>query len=1160
MRVAWILGVVGFAIAAGAGVAPMLGPGTKHSAVVSEKKKFRFDEEEEEKNAGPLDAYKWRSLAWRDNKGYIDPQGLQKALRHRTDVARYSAFRTQEKVANLGISWQNPGPTNISGRCRSLIFDPLNPKLIIEGSVGGGLWRSTDAGQTFSPINDLLPNLAINCLIRDPSQSRTIYAGTGEGFYNSDAIQGSGIYKSTDNGATWNLMPGTAKDFPDVNRIAIAPGIPTRMLVATPNGVLLSTDGGVTFANEVRGLATYVAFNPHDPKKAVASVLAGAGYTAFYTIDGGLTWSPCTGLVNVALVINGFSYGFYGRLELAYAPSSPNIVYATNPVDQSIYKSIDGGASYSKATTSGAIQFNNQQWYDNALWVSPTDPNLLAAAGVNVWRSTDGGVTLKDIGDTYNGFGFQPHPDIHGLFSSPKFNGSSDKALYVCCDGGVFMTDDILKATAFPTDGVTTGWSSVGKTITTQFYSVAGEANSGYILGGTQDNGTEQIIGSNGTASYVFGGDGGYVAIDPKDPGYQYGEYVDLSIFRTTNGGGDSTFITQNLPDAFTNANFIAPFILDPNDSNKLWAGGGQLWLSENVKTAEVPNFRSVRLQGTDLISAVAVATGNSNVVWVGQNDGFIQRTSNGLSAKPNWTTVRNVTGSTTNQFARMITRILIDPTDPTSNTVYVALGGYGTDNFWKTTDGGITWKDLVGTGSSGLPLAPIRGIAQDPSNPKSIFVGTEVGVFWSLDGGNSWLTSNVAPSNVSVDELSFMKNSRTLLAGTHGRGLWIGTLAGAGLNFTPSTIYSSGSTTGSITLGAPAPKGGTRIALSSDSPNLVIPASVLVPAGSLGTTFTARATVTTSTVTANVTAKFGSNRPTAVVTIQPAGLTGFTLSTQTINGGAPTVLQLRATIDGPAPSGGATILLDSSDPTIVVPPTLTIPAGATSVSFVVPHQAVDQVRIVKITASRGTTSIVATLTIIPAPITSFTLSTLSVVAGNNFTGTVAVNTAIPTAGQPIGISQTFNPDNGRIPVAVNLPFDPKIAGGTRSGTFTFGTNPVKVAVDELIYVVTGYNAIRPLPIKIVPASLGSLALDTNGTNVIVTLNGGAYAGYKVNLTSDNKLVMFGGQLSTSVTFTAGQRTATVPITTTKPLDWTTIHITGTDGTVTQTLTFELGP
>jgi hypothetical protein len=238
-----------------------------------------------------------------------------------------------------------------------------------------------------------------------------------------------------------------------------------------------------------------------------------------------------------------------------------------------------------------------------------------------------------------------------------------------------------------------------------------------------------------------------------------------------------ASYIYAGIDDAGNDANFIAPFILDPNDPRTLLAGGRSLWRSTDVK-APVPAWSAIKGPGTDRLSAVAVAPGNSDIIWVGQNNGEIQRTNDGTADSPSWAAVDNNSG--VNPLPnRFVTRIVVDP--DASDVVWVCLGGFSPDNLWNTTDGGSTWADITGTGLAGLPDAPIRGFARHPEHPGWLYVGTEVGVFASDDGGASWSTSDFGPAGVSVDEVVFMHGSSTLLAATHGRGLFTIGIGGVG-------------------------------------------------------------------------------------------------------------------------------------------------------------------------------------------------------------------------------------------------------------------------------------------------------------------------------------------------------------------------------------------
>jgi hypothetical protein len=502
-----------------------------------------------------------------------------------------------------------------------------------------------------------------------------------------------------------------------------------------------------------------VAFDASDGNKAVAHIIDydwGANnwfHAALYSTNAGANWSSAAGLSQV--------WDFGSRIELAYAPSNPSTVYASVAIDGGvIYRSTDGGHSYTLRTTSGTSGVN---WYANPLWVDPTDPDFLVTGGYNILKSVDGGVTLSQISDGYI-MTVQPHVDIHFFTHGPGFAGG-DRRLYVGTDGGVWRADDIYTAST------TSGWSRCDQTYrTTQFYGAAGDGPSRRLYGGTQDNGTLCLDAGSSQAILPFGGDGGFCAIDPTDANYCYGEYITLQIHRSKNGGQSADYIYYGIADAGTHANFIAPFVLDPNNSNRMLAGGASLWRTNNVKALMNPTWAAIRPPGSDLISAIAVAPGNANIIWIGQNNGEIWYTTNGTTAVPTWQP-RDDNGATNPLPDRYVTRILIDPGN--AQVVYVSFGGFSGDNLWVTLNGGANWYDATGGGPTGLPAAPIRGIARHPQNANWLYVGTEVGIFESLDAGLSWSTSNRGPANVSVDEVVFMQNSNTLLAATHGRGLF---------------------------------------------------------------------------------------------------------------------------------------------------------------------------------------------------------------------------------------------------------------------------------------------------------------------------------------------------------------------------------------------------
>lgn len=331
----------------------------------------------------------------------------------------------------------------------------------------------------------------------------------------------------------------------------------------------------------------------------------------------------------------------------------------------------------------------------------------------------------------------------------------------------MFRANDITTANKFGTGG----WEYLEITYqTTQYYGAAGNGTTGLIYGGTQDNGTLRLLPSSQNANLPYGGDGGFSAVDPTDDNYCYGEHIYLELHRSTDRGASAHGIFGGIADAQNSekANFIAPFILDPNDRNRMLAGGHSLWRTNNVRAAGQPTWTSIRPGGSHKLSAIAVAPGNPNVIWIAQNDGKVYKTNNGLDTIPTWITIDD-NGGANPLPDRFPTRILIDKDN--SNIVYIAFGGFTDGNLQKTIDGGATiWQNITGVG---LDDVPIRGIARHPNNSNKLYVGTEIGVYSSDNGGTTWDAVLDGPANVSVDELVFMSNSTTLLAATHGRGIW---------------------------------------------------------------------------------------------------------------------------------------------------------------------------------------------------------------------------------------------------------------------------------------------------------------------------------------------------------------------------------------------------
>jgi hypothetical protein len=717
-----------------------------------------------------------------DENGPPDTAQIFRAHEQRRAIEREALSTARAKAAGLQPSqWQAIGPSNVGGRVRALAFDPRNPSRVFAGTASGGLWLSGDAGASWSPNHDFLPNLSVTTIVVDPSNPNLMYLGTGEA---SAGLVGVGAFKSTDGGASWAYLVATNadanSDWRFVNRLAIHPTQPQVLLAGLTNNnlstgsIYRSADGGFGWTRVATFKALDIAFDPNTPANAVAGLDDG---TIAYSRDAGATWTK-----TAALIAAPSGRGSTARAEIAFARSQPGVVYAS--VDNAkgeVWRSNDSGATWVKLAT--PAQLNNQGDYDNAIWVDPTDANHVLVAGLDIYQSRDGGVTFNQVSDWRNAPA-SPHADHHALVSPPDF-GAANPVLYNGNDGGVYKAANVYSL-AGGTVGV--GWANVNTGLAvTQFYSGAGRtAAGGKVVGGTQDNGS--LLLEFGNWRLFRGGDGGFSAVDPVSDATIYGEYVYLSIHRSINGGFSGYIcngITEGLPaeeggspvycgtGATKQANFIAPFILDPNNANRMLAGANSLWVSDNVK-AGTPTWRAIKTPSAaaeNYINAIAVHEGNPNAVWVGHNNGEVYRSLDGNGAAPTWTRV----GAGVLP-ARRVQRITIDRDNP--NRVIVAVTGFVANNVWQTLDGGGSWASITGN----LPSAPVFDVKRNPLNANWLYAATSVGIFTSENGGASWSTTNEGPANIRVRELFWLDNN-TLGAATYGRGMFKATLSSAGPN-----------------------------------------------------------------------------------------------------------------------------------------------------------------------------------------------------------------------------------------------------------------------------------------------------------------------------------------------------------------------------------------
>ena len=712
------------------------------------------------------------------------------------------------------LGWESLGPGNIGGRTRALVIDPNDPDRMVAAGVAGGIWRSFDGGASWAAADDFMLNLAVCSLVMDPTNSDVLYAGTGEGWYFADVfVEGLGIFKSIDGGASWSQLLGSVNGVPAgafsyVNDLVISPNDPNRIYAGTRTGVWRSSDAGQTWSI-VLSNPTYLSTppttngcivgctdlalrddtNPDVLYAAFGSAQADGLYRSF---DGGNSWQAYTVPPS------------QGRMSLAFAPSDNDVLYllmadngSGNALGQlvNVYRSEDGGDTFvgqvdfgtltgpwllsNLSLATGCLQGSvySQGWYDNVIAVDPADPNIVWVGGVDLFRSDDGGVTWRIPGYWFFYELEEPppyyiHPDHHRIAFHPDYDGVTNQTMYVGNDGGLFRTENARAATSLedcplPPDEPLPEivWESLNHDYgVTQFYHGDSAADSDVFLGGCQDNGTNRVQSATMPNEWdtVFGGDGGYVAIDPTNSRVMFVEYQGFPTIQKSTDGGD-TFAPATSGITDTDGIFITPFAMDPSDSSVLWTGGRRPWRTTNGAASwqvAGPNW-----SGADRISAIAIAPSDGNVVYMGFTNGYVARTTNALAANPNWT----VFGA--GLYSAWVSSVAVDPVDP--DRAYITYSTYGVPHILRTTNGGSSWTSIDGIGFDGVPDIPAHWIAVRPCRPRQLYVGTELGLFVSSDFGATWAPSNTGMAHTVVESLDF-KDHDTLVAFTHGRGAFM--------------------------------------------------------------------------------------------------------------------------------------------------------------------------------------------------------------------------------------------------------------------------------------------------------------------------------------------------------------------------------------------------
>jgi uncharacterized protein (TIGR03437 family) len=743
------------------------------------------------------------------------------ALELMKDLPQYSiagndllASRRKLNATNPGFqldTWKSIGPGNMGGRVRALVINPQNPGVMYAAAAAGGVWKSVDDGKIWKPLTDLLANLAVNALAIDPQNPEVLYAGTGEGYFNSDALRGAGIFKSFDGGASWRRLESTATpDFYYVNDIVVSPTKSNQLYTATRNGVFRSADSGSTWTpmsgiDRINGGCLDLVIRTDQPVgrdylfascgTAVSSAQAGVQASIYRHIN------AAAGLSAWELV---HTEPGMGRTSLAIAPSNQNVIYAASSESgatgrqhslHAVHRSTNAGApeswiarvrgndpnskklhtvlfsnpiyAFLSECQLGISQYFSQGWYDNAIAVDPKDENSVWVGGIDLFRSNDGGENWGQASFWHlsRKNPHYVHADQHSIVFHPQFDGATNKNLFVTNDGGVYMAqnaDAQIADSPCEEDQSRLSWVSLNNGLeVTQFYHGAVFPDGTRYLGGTQDNGVIQGSDEKGGNEWreMLSGDGGYVVTAPG--GAIYASSTGLSIKRSTDNGQAFTPATTGISNS--GFLFIAPLILDPGDANRLWTGGRQLWRTRDGARNWIK--ASPDLQGS--VSSIAIAESDSNFVLAGTCTGSIHRTTIGLNADADsfWPYAVPRNG--------FVSGVAFDPSN--RDIAYATYSTFGGKHVWRSVDGGISWRPIDGSGAGSLPDIPVNCILVDPTNTQRLFIGTDLGVFVSTDGGGSWAVENNGFANAPIHSMmiSSLGKAGYLYAFTHGRGAW---------------------------------------------------------------------------------------------------------------------------------------------------------------------------------------------------------------------------------------------------------------------------------------------------------------------------------------------------------------------------------------------------
>ncbi len=684
------------------------------------------------------------------------------------------------------MRWRMIGPHR-GGRTKAAAGIPDRPNVFYVGAVNGGVWRTDDYGRTWTPVFDDQPSGSVGAIAIAPSNPDVVYVGSGEGLQRPDLSTGDGIYRSTDGGKTWRHLG--LREGRQIPQIAVDPQDPRRLFVAVlgspygpgpERGLFRSTDGGETFQkvlykDEDTG-AVDVVLDPADARTLYAvlwqarqgpwenAAFEGPGSGLFKSTDGGDTWKPLT---------NGlptFGEDGLGRIGIAIAPSNPRRVFATVAAKKKggLYRSDDAGETWTLVNSDERVTERGDDFAE--VKVHPKDPDTVFSASVVTWKSTDGGKTFTAFRGAPGG------DDYHRIWINPK----DPEVMLLAADQGAIVTVNGGKT-----------WSSWYNQPTAQLYHVSTDNAFPYrVCGGQQESGSVCIAsrGDDGSITFrdwhpVAAEEYGYIAPDPLDPDVVYGGKITRYDRRTGQAQqvapkpvrGEGYRVVRTMPIVFSP---VDPHVLY-FASNVVWktTDGARHWtaISPDLTRAtwEVPPNVGV-YRGTEaakpsrrgVVYTIAPSPLDGDRIWAGTDDGLIHVTTDGGKT---WTDVTPA-ALRDRPWAKVS---LVEASHFDAKTAYAAINTFRLDDLrphvYRTTDGGITWTEIV----AGIPDGGVvNAVREDPVRRGLLFAGTEQAVYVSFDDGQRWQSLRLNMPATSIRDLVVKDDD--LVVGTHGRSFWI--------------------------------------------------------------------------------------------------------------------------------------------------------------------------------------------------------------------------------------------------------------------------------------------------------------------------------------------------------------------------------------------------